>query len=307
MSSVLVVEEVSKKIGSRTLVDQISFEVRRGEVFGLLGPNGAGKTTTIRMLVGLAKPTNGKITICGHDIEKEHRAAMNHVGAIVENPELYPYLSGLENLRQFARLNGGINEQKIKEIIQLVGLEERIGDKVRRYSLGMRQRLGLAQALLHDPALLILDEPTNGLDPSGMRDFRSLLRRLAERGTSVLISSHLLAEIEQVCDRVGVIQQGKWVTTESVSTLQRGAEQNVRLLLTVDSPTRALECLQKGTSNLSPRIEADGKVSLDMPTGSLNPQLLTLIEDDVEIKRMEEQSSSLEDVFLEITGGSQYA
>jgi ABC-2 type transport system ATP-binding protein len=139
-----------------------------------------------------------------------------------------------------------------------------------------------------------------------MRDFRSLLRKLAERGTSVLISSHLLAEIELVCDRIGVIQQGKWVTTESITTLQRGTEQTMRLLLTVDSPTRALECLQKGTS-LNPRVETDGKVSLDMPTGSLNPLLLTLIEGGVEIKRMEEQSSSLEDVFLEITGGSQYA
>ncbi|MGZ4164612.1 MAG: AAA family ATPase, partial [Tumebacillaceae bacterium] len=197
--------------------------------------------------------------------------------------------------------------QKIKEIVSLVGLEDRINDKVRRYSLGMRQRLGLGQALLHDPALLILDEPTNGLDPSGMRDFRSLLRRLAENGTSVLISSHLLAEIEQVCDRVGFIQQGKWITTAAVSDLQNGAEQTTRLLFTVDSPTRALECLQKGTSNLNPRIEADGKVSLDKPTGSLNALLVALIEEDVEIKRMEEQSSSLEDAFLEITGGSQYA
>ncbi|MCX7568755.1 ABC transporter ATP-binding protein [Tumebacillus sp. DT12] len=306
MQPVLQVEGLTKAIKSRTLVDNISFEIGRGEVFGLLGPNGAGKTTTIRMLVGLARPSSGRIAIDGHDVQKDRSAAMKRVGTIVENPELYPYLSGLENLQQFARLSGNITEARIRDVVRLVGLEERIGDKVRRYSLGMRQRLGVAQALLHDPALLILDEPTNGLDPSGIREFRELLRSLAAQGTSILISSHLLAEIELVCDRVGVIQQGKWVTTATVHDLQQRSQQN-RLILHVDRAELAHDTVWSVASDLQPVVEGPGLLSVDRPSGSLNALLGSLIKANIEILRIEEQSSTLEDVFLEMTGGNQRA
>jgi len=306
MEPVLQVEGLTKSIKGRTLVDRISFDIRRGEVFGLLGPNGAGKTTTIRMLVGLAQPSAGRIRIEGHDLAGDRSQAMRRVGAIVENPELYPYLSGLENLRQFARLSGQVTDSRIKEVVELVGLTDRITDKVRRYSLGMRQRLGVAQALLHSPSLLILDEPTNGLDPSGIREFRDLLRRLAQEGTSVLISSHLLAEIELVCDRIGVIQQGKWVTTSSVVDLQNQSRHN-RLLLHVDHAQRALEALGRIAADLQASVEEGDVLAIDSPSGSLNPIFALLLAADVDIRRVEEKISTLEDVFLEMTGGEAHA
>jgi len=305
METVLQVEGLTKTIRGRTLVDHISFEIGRGEVFGLLGPNGAGKTTTIRMLVGLAKPSEGRIRIGGHDVASERSKAMRHVGTIVENPELYPYLSGLENLRQFARLSGGVSESRIQDVIRLVGLEERIGDKVRRYSLGMRQRLGVAQALLHEPTLLILDEPTNGLDPSGIREFRELLRSLATQGTSVLISSHLLAEIELVCDRIGVIQKGKWITTATVADLQ-GQSRHNRLVLHVEPAATALAALQRIAPDLQPEQIGDHQIALTAPSGSLNPLFTELLQANVNIRRVEERISTLEDVFLEMTGGDDH-
>ncbi|QGQ97365.1 ABC transporter ATP-binding protein [Paenibacillus psychroresistens] len=306
MSLVLEVNGLSKKIGESMLVNKISFSVQKGEIFGLLGPNGAGKTTTIRMLVGLARSTEGTISICGHDIQRDHRNALKNVGTIVENPELYPYLSGLENLRQFARLSGPINEARIAEIVKLVGLEERIGEKVKRYSLGMRQRLGLGQALLHNPALLILDEPTNGLDPSGIREFRQLLLNLAKQGTSILISSHLLAELEQIVDRVGVIHRGKWITTATLAELSSQSKFN-RLILHVDSVDKALLCLKTAHPELELRHENLGQLILEEPPKVLNPILDSLLQANVQIFKLEVQKSSLEDVFLTMTGGPEHA
>ncbi|WNQ10129.1 ABC transporter ATP-binding protein [Paenibacillus aurantius] len=305
MNAVLSVRGISKTIGGKTLVEGISFEIGKGEIFGLLGPNGAGKTTTIRMLVGLIEPTSGSIAVCGHDVRKARREAMRGVGAIVENPELYGYLSGEENLRQFARLSRleGADE-RIREVARLVGLEERLQEKVKRYSLGMRQRLGLAQALLHRPSLLILDEPTNGLDPAGMREFRQLLRTLASEGTAILLSSHLLGEIEQVCDRVGVIQNGRWVLTSAVGELG-DPSQGRRLLIHVDSAEKALACLDAEGIEVRARFVSPAVISLVPPAESMNPLLKTLLNGGITIHRLEEQNTSLEDKFLEITGGNQ--
>ena len=173
---VLEVEGLKKTIGKREIIKDISFSIEEGEIFGFLGPNGAGKTTTIRMLVGLIKPTAGKISICGYDLKKDTESALKEVGAVVENPELYKYLSGRENLMQLARIRK-IPKEEVNEVIKLVGLENRIDDKVKKYSLGMKQRLGLAASLLSSPKLLILDEPTNGLDPSGIIDFREIVKK----------------------------------------------------------------------------------------------------------------------------------
>jgi ABC-2 type transport system ATP-binding protein len=197
---VVQLRNVTKRIGSKTIIDRLSFEVHPGEVFGFLGPNGAGKTTTIRMIVGLMSTTEGEILVKGHNIKQYFEQAMVHVGAIVENPEFYKFLSGYQNLQHFARMIPGITEQRLQEVISLVKLDHRIQDKVKTYSLGMRQRLGVAQAILHRPSVLILDEPTNGLDPEGIRELRDYLRKLSrEEGLAVIVSSHLLSEMELMC------------------------------------------------------------------------------------------------------------
>ncbi|KRE58378.1 ABC transporter ATP-binding protein [Paenibacillus sp. Soil750] len=218
---VVEVRNLTKRIRHKNIVDQISFELFPGEVFGFLGPNGAGKTTTIRMMVGLIGMSDGDVAISGHSIRTSFREAIRHVGAIIENPELYKHLTGMQNLKQFARMVGNIPQSRIDQIVQLVGLSARIHDKVKTYSLGMRQRLGIAQALLHKPAVLILDEPTNGLDPAGIREMRQLVRKLAaEEGIAVMVSSHLLAEMEQMCDRFGVVIEGRLRTTFALTDFQ---------------------------------------------------------------------------------------
>lgn len=217
--------DLSKRFGDLVAVDSINFEVRRGEVFGFLGPNGAGKTTTIAMLLGLVRPTSGSAEVLGHDLRHNLAPALLRVGAIVETPSFYPYLSGEDNLRIFARIVGGRAEQDIPPILERVGLGQRGSDKVGTYSLGMRQRLGLACALIGDPELLILDEPTNGLDPAGMQEVRSFIRRLAtEEGRTVFLSSHLLHEVEQVCDRVLILNKGQVIAQGRVDEMLSQAQ-----------------------------------------------------------------------------------
>lgn len=217
MGNILEVKDVYKKLGKREIIKGISFSIKEGEIFGFLGPNGAGKTTTIRMLVGLIAPNRGSIVIGDKDITKEREQALRQVGAVVENPELYTYLTGYENLMQIARIRK-VDKKDIDEIVELVGLKDRINDKVKKYSLGMKQRLGLAAALMSKPRLLILDEPTNGLDPSGIIDFRNIVKKAAkERNVSVFVSSHILSEVEQLCDRVAFINNGIIKSVESIN------------------------------------------------------------------------------------------
>lgn len=218
---VIQFQYATKKIGRKTIVDALSFDIPAGEIFGFLGPNGAGKTTTIRMMVGLIKISKGDIFIKGQSITRNFNQAIRHVGAIVENPDFYKYLTGYQNLKHYARMVPGVTKTRIEEIVEIVGLKDRIHEKVRTYSLGMRQRLGIAQALLHRPSLLILDEPTNGLDPAGIHELRHYLKRLAqEEGVAVFVSSHLLSEMELMCDRVGILQNGRLVRIQSMQDLQ---------------------------------------------------------------------------------------
>ena len=212
---------LKKTIGSKPIIKGLTFEIKRGEVFGFLGPNGAGKTTTIRMMVGLMDITEGDVLIEGKSIKDNFKEAVRHVGAIVENPEMYPFLSGWKNLQQYARMTEGVSQERIKEVVELVALGNAIHEKAGRYSLGMRQRLGIAQALLHKPSILILDEPTNGLDPSGIREIRKYIRNLAEKeNVAVIVSSHLLSEIELMCDRIGIIKKGELIAIEDVKTVE---------------------------------------------------------------------------------------
>lgn len=224
MNSVVVkLENVHKKIGGNEIIRGLSFEVKEGEVYGFLGPNGSGKTTTIRMMTGLIAMTEGDITVCGYSIRTNREKALEQIGAIVENPELYEYMTGMQNLKHFANMAvKPISKERIAEIVKLVDLEKAIDKKVKTYSLGMKQRLGIAQALLHNPKILILDEPTNGLDPAGIRQIRDYLRRLAkEEGIAVIVSSHLLSEIELMCDRVVIIKDGQFVQAYNLHEKQK--------------------------------------------------------------------------------------
>ncbi|WP_310833033.1 ABC transporter ATP-binding protein [Paenibacillus pedocola] len=241
---VLQMKGVSKMIKGKAIVNQLSFEIRKGEIVGLLGPNGAGKTTTIRMMTGLIKMTEGDVLVHGHSIRNEFNKAIAHIGAIIENPEFYGHLTGLDNLKQYLRMSDGVAESRIAEVVELVGLQGAMDKKVKAYSLGMRQRLGIAQALLHSPKLLILDEPTNGLDPAGIREMRDYMRNIAEvEGISILISSHMLAEIEQICNRAVVIQNGSLVTVTQLGA-EAKSEDEVTLTVRVDKVEAAQAVIQ---------------------------------------------------------------
>ncbi|MDR4946841.1 ABC transporter ATP-binding protein [Neobacillus cucumis] len=294
----LAVENLKKVIGKREIIKGLTFDLREGEVFGFLGPNGAGKTTTIRMLVGLIKPTSGTIHICGSNVAEKFQEAMSNLGCIVENPELYPYLSGYNNLLHFARMLEGIGEERIKEVTELVGLTDRIHDKVKTYSLGMRQRLGIAQALLGRPKVLILDEPTNGLDPAGIREMRQFIRFLAEQeGLSVLVSSHLLSEIQLLCDRVAIISKGTIIKIDTVEQLLANRERVVWRVSPLEKGKQVLGSLT------AIEVKEDGTVVTEyneQKTSEWNKQLVTAGVSVTEINR---KMPVLEDLFLELTGG----
>ncbi|MDU1844107.1 ABC transporter ATP-binding protein [Niallia alba] len=298
MTSIVDLKNVSKVIKGRKIIDSLSFQVEEGEVFGFLGPNGAGKTTTIRMIVGLISMSDGDIFICNESVRDQFEKAIQHIGAIVENPEMYKFLSGYENLLHYARMMKGISKEKIMETVELVGLTERIHDKVRTYSLGMRQRLGLAQSLLHDPKVLILDEPTNGLDPAGIREIRDHLRMLArERNMAVIVSSHLLSEMEMMCDRIGIIQEGKLVDVQLVKDFV-AVEQVFEIELNpVDTAINYLK-------NVYPDVQMTSSelgISLTVTRDKIPEIIKTLVLQDFRIFGIKEVSKTLEDRFLELT------
>jgi ABC-2 type transport system ATP-binding protein len=297
---VVELKNVYKKIGQKTLIDNLSFSIESGEVFGFLGPNGAGKTTTIRMMVGLMKPTQGAIFIKGEDLLTHFEKAIQHVGAIVENPELYAFLTGYQNLVHFSRMIGPTNYERIQEVTQLVGLDSVIHQKVKTYSLGMRQRLGVAQALLHQPSVLILDEPTNGLDPAGIREFRQLLRQLAHKeNVAVLISSHLLSEIELMCDRVGIIQKGTLIGIESVSDFVQNG-QGVSVRFSVDQLEKAKGIIASFEVPFS--IEEDALL-LTLEREDIPTWVERFTNEKVKIYAIQPLTKTLEDRFLEVTEG----
>lgn len=297
-------KNIKKKIGKKTIIDDISFDINAGEIFGFLGPNGAGKTTTIRMLFGLISMTEGEILINGFSIKDDYEKAIVSVGGIVENPEMYKYLTGYQNLIHYARMYGNISHERIDEVIALVGLEQRIKDKVKTYSLGMRQRLGLAQALLHKPSLIVLDEPTNGLDPAGIHEFRNHLRMLAEKeNIAIMVSSHQLSEMELMCDRIGIIQNGKLIDIQSVSDFLAKDETVVRVTFTVDDVTKAKVCLNKLLKDQE-TTEKDNTISLMIDSNQI-PDIITAFErEKIRISGIDKESKTLEDKFLELTGGS---
>ncbi|UJF36103.1 ABC transporter ATP-binding protein [Paenibacillus hexagrammi] len=308
--TVLSVHQVKKRIKNKEIIKGISFEVYAGEIFGFLGPNGSGKTTTIRMLVDLIRPTEGSIRICGFDVQKEHDQALRHVGCIVENPELYAYLSGWENLEHFAGMLPDVDQNRIAEVVEIVGMDQRIHDKVRTYSLGMRQRLGIAQALLGRPSLLILDEPTNGLDPQGIKEMREFIQRLAKNGLSLFVSSHLLSEIQQMCDRVAIISHGEVIQVGAVDEL---IAQGGKVAWTLNPGSKAEQLLAKSTwvqsiEEVTFPVGYHTESTVRTITTLMNkedvPQVnRELLEAGISLYAVEIKNPTLEDLFLSLTEG----
>ena len=299
METVLSLKNVSKKIKGRPIINDISFEVKKGQIYGFLGPNGAGKTMTLRMIVGLIRPTSGTVEICGHNTRKDFVRAMSNVGCIIENPELYEYLSGSDNLELLRKMEPDISASRIDEVVELVGLSHRIHDKVGTYSLGMKQRLGIAQALMKKPELLILDEPTNGLDPAGIKEFRSLVKSLSrEQGMTIFVSSHLLSEIQMICDEVAIILHGKIIKTSKVEALSAGQ----KITWTVTNVPKAIKLLKDdfGVEAVKDTEETLSAFTDDFRITAINSAMMS---SNIGIKYVSRQQKSLEDLFMELTGG----
>ncbi|GGD75961.1 ABC transporter ATP-binding protein [Paenibacillus nasutitermitis] len=296
---VVQLKNVTKVIGRRTIIDHLTLDLPQAEVFGFLGPNGSGKTTTIRMMVGLMAMSDGDVIIRGHSIRTDFEKAIRHVGAIVENPEMYKYLSGYQNLLHYSRMVPGITRQRIEEVVELVGLKTRINDKVKTYSLGMRQRLGVAQAIMHKPSLLILDEPTNGLDPAGIRELRDYLRKLTkEEGITVFVSSHLLSEMELMCDRVAIIQAGKLIDVRSIRQGVPLASDLNRVLFEVDRPDEVAELLAEAGA-----VREQDAVLLNADREGVAQINARLVSAGYNVYGIRILNKSLEEQFLEMTGG----
>lgn len=287
--------------------------MREGEIFGFLGPNGAGKTTTIRMLVDLIRPSEGKITVCGYNVNRNPEKALQFVGSIVENPEVYTYLTGWENLQHFARMQPGIDNARINEVVDIVRLDQRIHDKVSTYSLGMRQRLGIAQALLGRPRLLILDEPTNGLDPKGIKELREFIRKLADEGLAVFVSSHLLSEIQLLCDRVAIISKGRVLAVGAVDEL---IARNSPYVLWELEPFAVAKGLLADRPDIQIQNLEDVTLDDSIIAGMGPNSLITIMEQDlipeivavmvtaeIEVRAVHKINPTLEQLFLKLTEG----
>jgi ABC-2 type transport system ATP-binding protein len=291
---------LTKMIGRKKIIDDLNLSLYPGEITGFLGPNGSGKTTTIRMMVGLMKPTAGEVVIAGQVLGDHFEETMNKVGVIVENPELYKYMSGWKNLIHFARMHKGVTKSRIREIVDQVGLQNRIHEKVGTYSLGMRQRLGMAQALLHKPDFLILDEPTNGLDPAGMREFRTYLRKIAaEENVSVFVSSHLLSEIELMCDRIAVIQNGRLIDIREMNQKEES-----HYYIEAQPVEKLHELLT--AQGLDPE-PAGGGFIVKIEQAKVPALIEAMVAEKLQLFAVQPFQKTLEDEFLEMTGGGQIA
>ncbi|MEG0909578.1 MAG: ABC transporter ATP-binding protein [Bacilli bacterium] len=293
MEKILECTNLCKRFGKKQILKEVSFELDEGDILAFIGPNGAGKTTTIKLILGLQSIDSGSVLINGFDIEKDFVNAIEKVGCIVESPDVYMYLSGYQNLSLMADYYKNISKERIDEVIKIVGLENRINDKVSKYSLGMRQRLGIARALLPEPNILILDEPTNGLDPEGIKDLRILLKKLASDGMGVLISSHNLAELESFCNKVCVITDGVIVDRNDVKNFKKVEN---KVLFTVkstdDIKVKGLENIKKTSFLYNGTKEEIAKL------------IKELVKENIDIYEVKQMEMSLEEAFLKKTGGN---
>lgn len=304
--TVINIKNLYKSFGSKQILTDVSFDVKEGEIFGLLGPNGSGKTTTIKLALGLLNIDKGSVEICGYNISSQFEKAIENVGAIIENPEMYKGLTGRQNLMQYYRMYDNISMDTFNWAIEAVGLKDRIDEKLSHYSLGMRQRLGIAQALLHSPKLLVLDEPTNGLDPEGIKQFRDFITYLAhEKGIAVLVSSHMLAELDCLCDRVGVINAGKIVGIQTMEQIRHYGEESVSYKVTVDNGLGASEYFKENGINY--KVVDVNTFCIEIDDEQADNLVVELVGRGVRVKSFMPVEKTLEDAFIQIvaeSGGS---
>jgi len=304
MDAVLKINHLNKWFGKKKIIDDLSLEVYAGEVFGFLGPNGAGKTTTIKMIMGFLDVDGGEIFLNGVNLKKHFEKAMSNIGGIVENPEMYKDISGLTNLQMYARLQSNISKERIDEVVKIVGMENRVHEKVKKYSLGMKQRLGLAQAILHKPKILILDEPTNGLDPAGIKELRDILKDLAHNeNVAVFVSSHLLSEMELMCDRVGIINNGKLLGVKTIEEMQSQASGGITVFrFNVKPIEKALELVR---TQYADKIKAVNGDFIDIAVEEDEVMKINSLfaANGIGIAGVAKIETSLEDAFMNITGG----
>ncbi len=297
---VLVVKNLTKYYGERIALNNVSFSIGEGEIFGLIGPNGAGKTTAIKLITGLAKISSGSVTILGNDIVSNFEKAILNVGGIIENPNFYNHLSGLQNLKYFASLYGKIDMNRINYLVKVLAMQNRIKNKVKTYSLGMKQRLGIICALINKPKLLILDEPLNGLDPTGIIEMREFVKKVAtEEKIAVLISSHILSEVEALCDTVGIIKNGVLIEHQNITDLQRGIKDKERFAISVSHPNFAAKIITKQYANKN--VEVVGKnVILQASSQEVQDILKFLITNNIGIFGTRTVTKSLEEIYFDM-------
>ena len=298
--TVLKCDNLNKVIKKKQILDNISFELNEGEILGFIGPNGAGKTTTIKLILGLQSITSGKVQINGFDIQKDFINAIEKVGAIVENPDFYMYLSGRKNLELVANMYENVNKSRIDEVVKLVGLENRINDKVSKYSLGMRQRLGIAQAVLNKPNLLILDEPTNGLDPEGIRDLREFLVKIAkEENMAIFISSHNLAELESFCTKVCIIKNGKVIETATMDEIKAESKDSENIY---EIEINNTDLIKEFNEKIEILDNTHFKIIIEKE--KISDFIEKLVKSNIKIYEVKQEKISLEEAFLKKTGGN---
>jgi ABC-2 type transport system ATP-binding protein len=294
--SILKVKDLNKKFGKKEVLKSVSFEINEGDILAFIGPNGAGKTTTIKCILGLQRLTKGSITINGYDIKKNFVKAIEKTGCIVESPDVYMYLTGYENLKLQASLYANIKEESLTNIIRLVGLENRIYDKVSKYSLGMRQRLGIAISLVNNPNLLILDEPTNGLDPEGIKELRELLLKLSKRGMGILISSHNLSELESFCNKVCIISKGEIIEENSISKIKEIDEN--KYIIKVNDIKKIKKLL-----NSNDKIIDDNYIEVIKDEKEIAEFIKILVNNNIDIYEVKKEILTLEEAFMNRAGG----
>lgn len=295
--NILKVEKLCKKVGKKEILKNVSFQIDEGDILAFIGPNGAGKTTTIKCILGLQRLTKGSITINGYDIKKDFVKAITHVGCLVESPDVYMYLTGMENLKIQAQMYKNVVLDDILRVVELVGLEQIIHDKVSKYSLGMRERLGIAMALLNNPKLLVLDEPTNGLDPEGIKDLRVLLKRLAKTGVGILISSHNLSELENFCNRVCIISKGKILEEASILDLKQMDE--ARYVLKVEDSKK----VKKYLTNLDKVLDKQ-HIEVFKDEEEVAEFIALLVKHDIKVYEVIKEELTLEEAFMKKSGGN---